>query len=135
MRSLISTTRTSASGVGRLSCRSLNVFPSTFVGLVVYAILVNLPVGLRPHRTERLTCAAIMPLLLKLQYMEFAGQRPWLRSVVPLLESDDCAGNWPRGPTSIVGAADCRDRRGRVAAPDHRRRIGRRRFAAPPGSA
>src|ERR1700721_4114398 len=32
MRSLISTTRTSASGVGRLSCPSLNVFPSTFVG-------------------------------------------------------------------------------------------------------
>ena len=70
MRSLISTTWTSASGVGRLS---LNVFPSMFIGVVVYTILVNLPVGLRPHRTERLTSAAIMPLLLKLQYMEFAG--------------------------------------------------------------
>src|SRR6202035_2364670 len=41
--------------------------------VVVYAILVNLPIGLRPHRTERLTSAAIMPLLLKLQYMEVAG--------------------------------------------------------------
>ena len=41
--------------------------------VIVYAILVNLPIGLRPHRAERLTSAAIMPLLLKLQYMEFAG--------------------------------------------------------------
>jgi hypothetical protein len=51
--------------------------------VVVYAILVNLPVGLRPHWTVRLTSAAIMPLLLKLQYMEFAGQRaaaPFSRS-------------------------------------------------------
>ena len=73
MRSLISTTRTSTSGVGRLSCRSLNVFSVYVRRVVVYAILVNLPGGLRPHRTVRLTSAAIMPLLLKLQYMEFAG--------------------------------------------------------------
>ena len=73
MRSLISTTRTSTSGVGRLSCRSLNVFSVYVRRVVVYAILVNLPIGLRPHRAERLTSAAIMPLLLKLQYMEFAG--------------------------------------------------------------
>ena len=73
MRSLISTTWTSASGVGRLSCPSLNVFPVYVRRVVVYAILVNLPVGLRPHRSGRLTSAAIMPLLLKLQYMEFAG--------------------------------------------------------------
>jgi hypothetical protein len=41
--------------------------------VVVYAILVNLPIRVRSPQTERLTSAAIMPLLLRLQYMEFAG--------------------------------------------------------------
>ena len=40
--------------------------------VVVYAILVNLPIRVRSCQTERLTSAAIMPLLLRLQcYGEF----------------------------------------------------------------
>ena len=39
----------------------------------IYAILVNLPLPARSHSSACLTSAAIMPLLLRLQYMEFAG--------------------------------------------------------------